>query len=191
MIQMPRDPMPSCLTRTCQVDCRAIVLESCPRQSRDHKIAGRCAALEQLYDRDNTLSIESLKLTWESLTADRAGTRLRAKARERTLVVQASAERAWPMQSKRADWLLRAFWRKSSASGEMDGTWKVNQGLAGASGITPGCVLIDAVETTREVARGESVWPTRVGRRIDGSPKVTHPQKTADHRKPFNESPHT
>ena len=24
MIQMPRDPLPSCLTRTCQVDCRAI-----------------------------------------------------------------------------------------------------------------------------------------------------------------------
>jgi hypothetical protein len=60
------------------------VLESCPRQSRDHEIAGRCAALEQPYDRDNTLSIESLKLTWESLTADRAGTQLIAKARERT-----------------------------------------------------------------------------------------------------------
>jgi hypothetical protein len=60
------------------------VLESCPRESRDHKIAGRCAALEQPYDRDNTLSIESLEITWESLTADRAGTRLRAKARERT-----------------------------------------------------------------------------------------------------------
>lgn len=28
----------------------------------------------------------------------------------------------------------------------MDGTWKVNQGLAGVSGITLGCVLIDAVE---------------------------------------------
>jgi hypothetical protein len=24
MIQMPRDPLPSCLTRTCQVDCRVI-----------------------------------------------------------------------------------------------------------------------------------------------------------------------
>jgi hypothetical protein len=95
------------------------------------------------------------------------------------------------MQSKRADWLLRAFWRKSSASGDMDGTWKVNQGLAGVSGIALGCVLIDAVETTRTVARGESVWPTRVGRRIDVSPNVRHAQRTADCRKPFNESPHT
>jgi hypothetical protein len=80
---------------------------------------------------------------------------------------------------------------KEFSEWEMGGTWKVNQGLAGVSGITPGCVLIDAVETTREVARGESVWPTRVGRRIGGSPQVIHPQRTADYQKPFNESPHT
>src|ERR1700730_3680641 len=62
MIQMPRDPLPSCLTRTCQVDCRAIL---CRRLSS----ARLCWAYSGSWSEyDTSFSIENSRGTTLSLS---------------------------------------------------------------------------------------------------------------------------